>query len=96
MITTDDTPGAWAEAFNRLSTHAPPCPGFRGDEWSDVHASAKDFLANYAQRAFALGWTGLDLFGVHPKVGATRADCCGALMVSTGALVTGVTPALSR
>jgi hypothetical protein len=29
-----------------------------------------------------LGWTTLDLFGVHPEAGAIRPDFCGALVLS--------------
>ena len=89
MSIEDDTPRAWADALNRLSALTAPCPGFRGDEWTGIHQAAKHFLEHYASRAFALGWTGLDLFGVHRLVGATRVDCCGALMVS-GARAVGV------
>jgi len=43
-----------------------------------------------------MGWTTLELFGVHPVVGVSRVDCCGALMVSSGSPIAEVTPALIR
>ena len=51
--------------------------------------SAYAFLEEHADAADALGWTALELFGVHPVVGATRVGFCGALMLS-GAPVTAV------
>ena len=38
----------------------------------------------------SLGWTTLDLFGVHPEAGAIRPDFCGALVLSD-APVTAIT-----
>ncbi len=74
---------AWREAFARLSAQTPPCPGIRPNEWSEMHSVALRFLAEHADRAAEPGWTTELLFGVHPDVGAIRADACGALMYST-------------
>jgi len=38
----------------------------------------------------SLGWTTLDLFGVHPEAGAIRPDYCGALVLSD-AKITAIT-----
>jgi hypothetical protein len=43
-----------------------------------------------------MGWSTVELFGVHPIVGVRRVDCCGALMVSSGSPIAEVTPALIR
>jgi len=43
-----------------------------------------------------MGWSIVALFGVHPVVGVSRVDCCGALMVSSGSPIAEVTPALIR
>ena len=85
----------WKQGLARLTTRD-PCPGFRTGQWLSVHAAALDFLANTAETAAALGWTTLELFGVHPVVGVSRVDCCGALMVSSGSPIAEVTPALIR
>ena len=43
-----------------------------------------------------MGWSTVALFGVHPVVGVSRVDCCGALMVSSGSPIAEVTPTLIR
>ena len=79
-----------------LSPASDPCPGFRAGQWSRVHAAALEFLANHADAAADLGWTTLELFGVHEIVSVRRVDCCGALMVSNGSAVVEVAPDLIR
>ena len=86
----------WTQGLARLASTRDPCPGFRTGQWLSVHAAALDFLANTAEAAAALGWSTVALFGVHPVVGVSRVDCCGALMVSGGSLIAEVTPALIR
>jgi hypothetical protein len=44
----------------------------------------------HGAQAQALGWSALDLFGVHPEVGVRRVDCCGSLMLSSGVRVVAV------
>lgn len=66
----------WREGFRRLSAGSAPCPGFA--RWSATYASIGEFLDVHAAQA-ALHWSTLDLFGVHPVVGALRGDCAGAL-----------------
>ncbi len=44
-----------------------------------------------ADEAASRGWTALDLFGVHPVVGAVRVDCCGALMLPSSSFATVIT-----
>jgi hypothetical protein len=86
----------WLQSFRRLSPASDPCPGFRAGQWSRVHAAALEFLANHADAAADLGWTTLELFGVHEIVSVRRVDCCGALMVSNGSAVVEVAPDLIR
>jgi hypothetical protein len=43
-----------------------------------------------------MGWSTVELFGVHPIVGVRRVDCCGALMVSGGTAVAEIAPDLIR
>ncbi|MDR7040475.1 hypothetical protein J2X36_005258 [Methylobacterium sp. BE186] len=80
---------AWRDAFSRLKPSSPPCPGLSQPAWLSIQASALDFLDRYGAQAVDLGWTALDLFGVHPTAGTLRADHCGALMLS-GAQTTGL------
>ena len=78
---TDAGPELWRLKFYNLSSRTMPCPGFRDREWPRVFDATHAFLEQHAGAAHALGWTALDLFGVHPVVGAARVDCCGALML---------------
>jgi hypothetical protein len=41
-----------------------------------------DFLERFGAQAVELGWTDLDLFGIHPQIGATRSDHCSALVLT--------------
>lgn len=77
-IGTDERP-AGMSGFALLSPDREPCPGFR--RWPKVHAAARYFLDVHAEPAKAFGWSDLELFGVHPIVGATRVDYCGVLML---------------
>src|SRR4051794_8126224 len=86
----------WKQGLARLAPSRAPCPGFRAGQWPRVHAAALDFLANTAETAAALGWSTVELFGVHPVVGVSRVDCCGALMVSNGNPIAEITPDLIR
>ena len=43
-----------------------------------------------------MGWSIVALFGVHPVVGVSRVDCCGALRVSSGSPIAEVTPECIR
>lgn len=88
----DDAPQTWREAFARLSPTTLPCPGLRADEWYALHPLAKAFLAERADEAYEKGWRGLDLFGVHPEVGAANVNVCGALMLGPAEAATNITP----
>ena len=86
----------WKQGLARLTPDRAPCPGFRAGQWPRVYAAAIDFLANQAEATAGMGWTTLEMFGVHPVVGVRRVDCCGALMVSNGSLIAEVAPDLIR
>jgi len=58
-----------------------PCPGLTGANWAAIHENAVIFLDRWADEAVRLGWTTLDLFGVHPEAGTTRSNYCGALII---------------
>ena len=70
------------QSFSTLKPSASPCPGLAGPKWQAVHAAALDFLDFYADEAEGLGWSKLQLFGVHPELGVLRSDFCGALVLS--------------
>lgn len=81
-------PREWVDGVASLDRWVPPCPGFHAGEWETIGRTIRHFMAHYAEEAACLGWTALDLFAVHPRVGAVRVDCCGALMLPATSHVT--------
>jgi hypothetical protein len=81
----------WWSGLASLSPSQSPCPGYRGTEWSEVHANALGFLQAFGAQAEALGWTTSELFAVHREAGTVRVDHCGALVLSVGGRVSAVT-----
>ncbi|MCC0808435.1 hypothetical protein FPV16_19835 [Methylobacterium sp. W2] len=76
------SPQAWREAFLGMKPSVVPCPGLTPAGWQAVHAASLDFLDKHADEAGRLGWTTLQLFGVHPDLGVIRSDFCGAMVLS--------------
>ena len=87
-------PGNWRRQLFRLRADSAPCAGFQ--HWPSVHREAMQFLHDRGAEAEQLGWTALDLFGVHHQVGAIRSDCTGALLTLSGKRVVDLTPFLIR
>jgi hypothetical protein len=56
--------------------------GLTNHAWAQIRINVLRFDAEHAAIAQELGWTDVDLFAVHPIVGAARVDCCGALMLA--------------
>jgi hypothetical protein len=73
---------AWREALLGLSPDRDPCPGFRPGAWARVWSNALDFIDRHGAEAHRLGWTAVELFGVHPALGVIRVDHAGALMLA--------------
>lgn len=74
---------AWRDGVESLNPAKSPCPGLYGEVWQKAHANMLDFLERFGAQAQDLGWTDLDLFGVHPVIGTGRVDHCGALSLAT-------------
>ncbi|KQP40738.1 hypothetical protein ASF49_20430 [Methylobacterium sp. Leaf104] len=72
----------WREAFLNLRSSVVPCPGFTLQSWGGAHEACVDFLDRWADEAVALGWTTLEVFGVHPEIGTIPVDFCGAMVLS--------------
>ncbi|MBO1022997.1 hypothetical protein IPV08_23865 [Methylobacterium sp. SD274] len=77
-----NSPQEWREAFLSIKPSVVPCPGLTAASWQAVHAASLDFLDKHADEAGRLGWTTLQLFGVHPDLGVIRSDFCGAMVLS--------------
>lgn len=58
-------PIEWAEGFATLQTALPP-RSMTESRWRQIIDDAGRFLDRWAANAAALGWTTLDVFGVHP------------------------------
>ncbi len=80
-------PEAWVQGVADLLAMTCPasCPDAR---WQALREDAYRFLRDHAARAHGLGWTGLDLFGVHPGKSWVRFDCMGLVPLLNGARVT--------
>ena len=58
-----------------------PCPGFLSREWRTIRKNAVAAMRAFGDRALEIGWSELDLLGVHPAVGVHRLDHVGALLI---------------
>jgi hypothetical protein len=68
------------------------CPErISSDRWQEVIADGETFLARWGSAAHSLGWTALDLFGVHPSAPAARFDVMGLLLLVQGGAVVALT-----
>lgn len=64
------------------------CPDWLSpDRWNEMLSDAENFLSRWGAAAHSLGWTALDLFGVHPLAPASRFDVMGLLLVTQGGTV---------
>jgi hypothetical protein len=70
-------PAVYSEALTALWA---ACPARVDDRrWREARYDALEFLARWGDLAVALGWTGDDLFGLHPIVPMARVDVMGLL-----------------
>ena len=80
-------PEAWTQGVADLLAMARPasCPDAK---WQALREDAYHFLQDHTACAHQLGWTALDLFGVHPVKPWERFDCMGLVPLLNGARVT--------
>lgn len=76
-------PREWAEGFARLDT-AKPLLGFSCDRWRQLIDDGGRFLDQWANQAAALGWTAVDVFGLHRDAPAARLDGIGLVALIRG------------
>ena len=60
-------------------------------QWRGLLSDAENFLTRWGSAAHLLGWTALDLFGVHPIAPAARFDVMGLIPILNGAEVLALT-----
>jgi hypothetical protein len=82
--------GAWATGIDRMRGHPPPL-GFTTHNWHQFKLDALALLRNHGNRLATLGWTTLDLFGLHKTVPAVRVDASGLVRFIHGSTITEVT-----
>jgi hypothetical protein len=82
----DRTPAHWYAILAELERQE--CPEWIIiDRWQHVLSDAETFLTRWGSAAHSLGWTALDLFGVHPVAPAARFDVMGLILGLKGAAV---------
>ena len=68
------------------------CPDWLApDRWAVMLSDAESFLGRWGDTAHQLGWTALDLFGVHPIAPAGRFDVMGLTLLLHGGAVIALT-----
>ena len=76
-------PEEWREGFNRLITSPAPM-GITVARWRQFIQDAEHFMTDWAEKADALGWTAVDVFGLHPEAPAHRMDAAGLIWLLSG------------
>jgi hypothetical protein len=79
-------PANWAEALARLSLMPRP-EGFTPRQWDHVLLDAERFVADWAEKAAAFGWTFSDVFGVCLRSATARYDGMGLVLLLRGGRV---------
>ena len=82
-------PRAWAEGLASLDLAAPPA-GFTPALWQQVVEDGARFLDRWGSEAAELGWSALDVFGVHPVVPTSRFDAMGLVPLIRGGEVVAI------
>jgi hypothetical protein len=91
----DGLPDEWQAILDELKV-ATPVDGFGDARWPSLVDDAEVFLARWGEAAHLLGWTALDLFGVHPVAPAARFDVMGLLPLLRGDRVVALTKDQAR
>lgn len=76
-------PRNWAESFARLDIAERP-PDFTGKAWRQLIEDGGRFLDRWASEAARLGWSALDVFGVHPAAPSTTYAAIGLVPLIRG------------
>jgi hypothetical protein len=87
---TGDYPMEWHAISCELVETDQPLECF-GDRWTTMAHDAKSFLERWGKTVHLLGWTALDLFGVHPNAPAARFDVMGLVPMLNGRPVIAIT-----
>jgi len=67
------------------------CAANPTDDDSQACADAGRFLRNWGEPALRLGWSGKELFGLHPVAPLARCDAMGLVWLLCGRRLTAIT-----
>ena len=79
----EDVPEAWVQGVADMLVRTHP-RAYTPQEWAILRERAYAFLRDHAAIAHRLGWTALELWGVHKTAPRERMDCTGLLALSYG------------
>jgi hypothetical protein len=84
------SPAEWHAILAELEQRN--CPDWLlPDRWNGLLSDAEIFLDRWGSAAHQLGWTTLDLFGVHPEAPSARFDKMGLVLLICGGEVIALT-----
>jgi hypothetical protein len=86
----DGVPEAWVQGIADLLA-MPSHPDWPEAAWKTLQDDALGFLKEWAAQAHALGWGGIDLFGVHAEAPHARLDGMGLVPLLSGRPVVALT-----
>ncbi len=86
----DGVPAEWVQGVADLLA-MPPHPDWPEAGWAVLREDALQFFQARAAQAHALGWDGLDLFGVHAEAPYARLDGMGLVPLLSGRPVVALT-----
>jgi hypothetical protein len=89
-----NVPDPWTESYARLR-RAPRLRGWSEIDWERMLLDAGDFLTGWGTRAAELGWSELELFGVHRIAPYARLDVMGLIPMLKGARVLELGPTVA-
>ncbi|MEQ9691789.1 MAG: hypothetical protein RLO48_18880 [Bauldia litoralis] len=80
----------WSRAFAFIDPDTPP-NGFPERDWRTIHRDGLLFLSLCRPQAAELGWTTIDVFGVHRNAPTANYAAMGLVPVLRGAIVVAMT-----
>ncbi len=83
-------PQDWVIGVNKI-LQSPSPPQISGDRWVRFKLDLSTFLPQWDQTAVDLGWTAVEIFGVHYLKPHARPDGMGLVFILHGDVVTEMT-----
>jgi len=90
LVDAADFPVEWRAILAELKQRD-PVDWLSAERWAGLLFDAENFLSSWGSVAHSLGWTALDLFGVHPIAPAARFDVMGLMLLTQGGAVVALT-----